>query len=533
MPIDGTFIHYLLEEITPKIKTGLINKIHQISSYEFIFIIRANFTNHQLYLNVGPQNARLHLSEKKYDNPLKPYNFCMLLRKYLERGLVENIEQIGNDRQIRLTISSYNNLEDMTTYYLYAELTGKSSNLILTSSNDIIIDAVKKIVPLNDEGRTILPKAKYIPMKSNKLNPFTALDDTYFGDLEGCSKELLNEFNYQNSFKKVLNQPVKPVIYKSGKKPFYAFPFLHLDDDYETYDTLSHLLDVYFVSDKTETNSEFAYIEKTVKREIEKKKNKLKNLNDDLTNANLHLDDNNYGILLQANLYLVKPLTKSVTVQNFLNDGEEIEITLDPLFSPSENLKKYFKSSKKAKTAILEVNKQIELTKDDIDFLEGIYYQLPFLTQAELEDVKDELAKSHFLHQYKSKNKKSKKPVILTYTIDSVEIMIGKNNLQNDYLSNKLARGNDYWFHVKEMPGSHVIVRTNSLTEKIIRFAANAAACFSKGHLSSSVAVDYTLVKNLKKIPKSKGYHLTYSTNKTIYIDPDLELLNKEKASYR
>lgn len=533
MPLDGTFIHYLLSEIEPVINKGLINKIHQISSYEFIFNIRANFTNHQLYINVGPQNSRLHLTTKKYDNPPKPYNYCMLLRKYLERGIIEKVEQIGNDRQIRLTISSYNDLEDITSYHLYIELTGKSSNLVLTTSNDIIIDATRKVSPLNETTRIILPKAHYELMNSNQVNPFNVENNLSFDNLEGCSKDLLKEFNYQNSIQKVLNQPLNPVIYHNQKRTFYAFPLKHIEAEFEEFDSLSHLLDNYFITSKTETNSEFAYIEKIVKREITKKKNKLANLNDDLAKANTHLEDNTYGVLLQANMYLLKPRMSSITLPNYLNNYEEVEIPLDPLLSPSENLKKYFKNAKKAQTALLEIAKQIEITNDEIEFLENIFYQLPFLTQNELEDVKDELYKNHYLHQYKKGLKKNKKLSFLTYNIDGVDIIIGKNNLQNDYLSNKLARGNDYWFHVKDMPGSHVIVRSSNLTEKIIRFAANAAAYYSKGTLSSSVAVDYTMVKNLKKIPKTKGYHLTYSTNKTIYIDPNLELLNSEKAIYR
>lgn len=538
MPFDGTFIHYLLNEIKPKINKGIINKIHQISSFEFIFIVRANFTNYSLYINVGPQNSRFHLTDKKYDNPIQPYNFCMLLRKYLERGIIENIEQFGNDRQICFTINSYNDLDDNVIYKLFIELTGKSSNLILTNSSNLIIDVVRKVPPVNELTRTLLPKAQYEIMKSAKINPFIANSDTYFEDLEGCSKDLIKEFsfqfdNFQNNFKTIINQEIKPVVYQNNKRTYYAYPLKHLSDDFITYPTLSSLLDDYFINNKTETNSEFSYIEKVIKREITKKKNKLINLNDDLENAKSHLQDNDIGILLQSNLYLVKPKSSSITVENFLNHNEEITIILDPLLSPSDNLKHYFKNAAKAKNALKEVNNQLTITKDEIDYLEGIYYQLPFLTSLELEEVKRELAKNHILHKYQSKNKQSKRINLLTYNIDGIDIIIGKNNLQNDYLSNKLAKPNDTWFHVKDLPGSHVIVRGNNLTEEIIRFASNAAACFSKAYASSSVPVDYTLVKNLKKIPRTKGYHLTYSTNKTIYIDPDQKLLNSKKAIYR
>lgn len=188
MPIDGTFIHYLVDELKPIVEKSLISKIYQPSNNEIIMQIRSNFINYQLYWNIGMDNPRIHISYKKYDNPETPYNFCMLLRKYLERGIIEKIEQIGNDRVIKLTIFSYNEMGDANTLYLYFELTGRSSNFILTSNNNIIIDAIRKLPPSETSLRSILPKGKYVLPSSDKINPFIAIDDTFYYNLEAVFK---------------------------------------------------------------------------------------------------------------------------------------------------------------------------------------------------------------------------------------------------------------------------------------------------------------------------------------------------------
>lgn len=534
MPIDGTFIHYLVDELKPIVEKSLISKIYQPSNNEIIMQIRSNFINYQLYWNIGMDNPRIHISYKKYDNPETPYNFCMLLRKYLERGIIEKIEQIGNDRVIKLTIFSYNEMGDANTLYLYFELTGRSSNFILTSNNNIIIDAIRKLPPSETSLRSILPKGKYVLPSSDKINPFIAIDDTFYYNLEGCSKELITEFDYCNDFKSVITRQVTPVIYQGKNPSFYCFPLEHKSDSYKTYKTISELLDIYFIETKTKTNNDFIKISKYLKKEINKKVNKLKFLRDDLVDANSHLKDTDFGILLQSYLYQIKPNDTSITIQNFLNNNEPITIELDKSLNPSQNLQKYFKMAKKAEHAQEEISKQIKITKEEIEYLESVYYQLEFLSLKELNEVKNELNKYHFLPRNKinSSNRKNKIQ-IATYSIDGVDILIGKNNIQNEYLTNKLAKPSDYWFHVKDIPGSHVIIKSSDLSEKLIRFAANIAACFSKAHHSSSVPVDYTQVRYIKKIPGIPGYKVTYTNNKTIYIDPNIEEVNKYKPTYK
>ena len=174
MPIDGYFVHHLVKELKPIVNNSIISKIYQPSKNELVFQIRSNYQNHQLYFNVDFDYPRVYISGKKYVNPNLPFNFCMLLRKYLERGLIEKIEQIENDRIICLTINSYNEMEDHTTFKLIFELTGRNANLILVNSDGIIIDSIRKYPPSDTNSRYIIPKAKYLYPESNQINPFFA-----------------------------------------------------------------------------------------------------------------------------------------------------------------------------------------------------------------------------------------------------------------------------------------------------------------------------------------------------------------------
>ena len=534
MPIDGFFVHHLVNELSPTVNNSLITKIYQPSKSELVFQIRNNYQNHQLYFNVDFDYPRVYLSGKKYVNPNLPFNFCMLLRKYLERGIIEKIEQVENDRVICLTINSYNEMEDSTSFKLIFELTGRNSNLVLVNSDDIIIDSIRKYPPSDTNSRYIIPKAKYLYPESKQINPFNASSDTYFNELEGCGKDLKNEFIYVNEFKSVILRETTPIIYKDKKDFFYCIKLHHKDNEFTTYKSLSEMLDVYFTKVEIQINEEANKLYKSVKREIDKRVKKLKKFVDELTSAKEKLQSKDYGVLLQSYLYLIKKGDKSITVNNFLDDNKEVTITLDETLDPVENLKQFFKQTKKAENACNQIVKQIQITKEEIEYLEDIFYQIKFLNIKEVEEVKNELINNKILFEKQKKNSNKKVKIQLaSYNIENVEILIGKNNIQNNYLTNKFARPNDYWFHVKDMPGSHVIVRTTELNETIIRFAANLAACFSKGSISSSVPVDYTQVKFLKKIPGVKGYKVTYTNNKTIYIDPDINTINNYKAIYK
>ena len=275
---------------------------------------------------------------------------------------------------------------------------------------------------------------------------------------------------------------------------------------------------------------EYHTLNNLLKREINKQNSKLNNLNKDRDKAIPHLEDKTLGLLIQANLYKIKKGDSQIIVENFYENNIPTTIKLDPLLDPSQNMKRYFTLSKKAENTLKHYEIQTTLTKQEITYLEGIKVAIEYADKNTLNEIRQELINGGYIKETK-KSPKKLKISYMHYVIGDDEIWIGKNNIQNDYLTNHLAKGTDYWFHVKDAPGSHVILRCAELTEKNIRLAAQAASIYSKFHSSSSVAVDYTMRKYIKKIPGLKGCEVTYTNQKTIYIDPDLELFNSMLSS--
>lgn len=526
MPQDGVFIHYLVEELKPTLVGGRINKIHQPSPLLLLFQIRNKGINHNLLISSTIDTPRMHLTEQKFVNPQNPLNFCTLLRKYLERGEITNLSQYNNDRLIIISIKSYDELGYETTYSLMIELMGRNSNIILVNSEGKIIDAVRKIPPSVSNTRLIIPKAIYRYPESNKTNPYTVDDDFInYDQLEGCSKVLINELNHtQENVSEVINRSINPTFFKKDKPDFYCFNLKHLDVNKQFFPSLSSLLDHYYTSTLKTKTEEANDLKRIVKNKLNHCYKKENNLLDDLNKAEENLKYNDLGILLQANLYQVKKGMEQVVVINFLENNEEIIINLDPNKDPSENLKIFFTKGKKAKKTLIEANKQLVIVRDEIEYLENILFQLEDATPTECEEIKNELIQNGYIRNKTKRSSKNQKLSITKYTIDEIDIYIGKNNLQNNYLTHTLAKSYDYWFHIKDGTGSHVIVKVPNiefeLTETIIRFAANAASYYSKFRTSSSVPVDYTRVKYIKKIPGQMGSKVTYTNQLTIYIDP-------------
>ena len=540
MSIDGIFIHFLANEFDQELKKAKINKIYQPNPLEIVMQLRNNNKTYQLLLSASLDASRIYLTNQTFENPATPGNFCMLLRKYIERGIITSISQFKNDRLIELCINTFNEMGDNVNYKLILELMGRNSNVILINEENIIIDAIRKLPPSDSNNRYILPKAKYIyPDQSDKLNPFELMDDTisldnYQGIAKIISTEIIN--NYNRSISKFLSQKLRPTIFDlNKKKDCYCFDLIGFKNDNNLYfNTLSEMLDYYYNTYKKTINVTNSDLMKPVKRLLTHQETKLGNLNNDLSLAKENIIYKDYGVLLQSNLYLVKKGMEHVVVQNYLNNYEDVIIKLDKDLDPSKNLKKIFAKGKKATNAIVEINKQIDKTIEEIRYLEDILSMLQFATNHELDEIKqDLLANSERFKTKINKNAKNKKKKIEIqhFNFEDVTIYIGKNNIQNDYLSNKLARNNDYWFHIKDSSGAHIVVSVPNnndkyiMSEATIRLASNLAAYFSKYSNSSTVPVDYTKVKFLKKIPGSKGYHVTYTNQKTMYIDPEYDLI--------
>lgn len=542
MPIDGCFIHYLTDELNKEILNYKINKIYQPAPLEIVLNLRGkneagSIVNKQLLISSKLDSPRIHLLTKKISNPEVPNNFCMLLRKYIEKGIINKIIQHENDRLIELHISAYNELDDENSFILIFEIMGRNSNLILLNSEFSIIDALRKLPPSFDNLRTIIPHAKYFYPESNKqINPFFDEIPLLLDSMQGVSKQLLNTLKEleKEQIKDFLNQEITPVIYKTEKKlDFYAYP---LSVEYEViskHETLSLMLEEYYTESLKTVNFNAVEMEKAIQKEAKKAAIKYSNLVSDLEKAYDNMKYSDIGILLQSNLYKVKKGDKSVIINNYLGNNEEIEITLNPLLDPSSNLKVIFNKAKKASKAIVEIKKQIDKVSMEINYLNTILFQISIANNNDLEEIKQELAINGYIKSNIKNKKKQQKLELLTYNVDGITIYVGKNNTQNDYLTHKLASSNDYWFHVQKLSGSHVIVRIPEnnpdyeMSEILIRTAANLAAYYSTGRTSSSVPVDYTKVRNLKKVPGMKGSYVTMIGQKTIYIDPDIDIINK------
>ena len=534
MPLDGCFIHYLVDELRDELINSRINKITCPNPSDLIMQLKVKvnnqYKNKDLFISARLDAPIIYLTNEKFVNPTTPTNFCMVLRKYLEHGLIKDIKQKDNDRLIIINILARTELDDDLNLNLIIELMGRNSNIILTKEDFIIIDAMRKLPPSTTNSRLILPKAFYEFKESDKKkNPFV---DSFISlnELQGLSKTLIEALNNKSAkeIRNYLNQKIDPVIYQKGEKQdFYAYPIDSNDHIIERFDTLSSLLYTYYHLTKKNDSSQKIELEKVLKKEIKKLNTKKNNLCLDLDKAKDNLKYNDLGILLQTNLYKVKKGDSFIIVNDFYHDDKEIKLLLNPLLDPKQNLNHYFTLAKKAKKTLIEADKQLNLVNEDLDYFEELLFQIEQCSNEEIEEIRLELTNNGFL---KNKNKGKERKIkikISSFVVDDCIIYYGKNNLQNSEVTHKLSSSNDYWFHVKDIPGSHVLVKVPAndkdyvLSEKVIRFAANIAAKYSKAAKSSSVPVDYTKIRYVKKIPKNKGSHVTYTNQKTIYIDPE------------
>lgn len=548
MSFDGNMLRKVTNELYDLLNTGRITKIYQLSSYDLLFMIHANKQKHQLLISASPNYARIHITEFHHERPETPPNFCMFLRKHLEGGIIQDIKQNENDRVITFDIEKRNELGDLGTKRLIIEVTGRHSNIIVTDNDLKILEAVKHIMPFEGTSRTIYPGAIYRYPLSDKSNPYDPVKvDHFFKTNDEITNKLLlktfmgfsplvaNEISYRHeqgtNIKKAFNDVLQesyPMIVEDDKDYFYFASLQSKSGNIKIFDSINQMLDRYYLDRDTVDilRQKSKDILKLVKNNIEKQSHKIEKLAKDLRNTEKRDIFKVKGELIQANMYSIR---KGDTVLKCINyyDNTDIEIILDPKKDAIENMEKYFKKYKKLRISIPYLEKQIEIAKKEKRYFEELYSQIEYATIKDIEEIKEELERNGYLKKKETKKKRKLKPNFDSY-IDSegVEILVGKNNIQNEYITHKLARHNEVWLHVKDAPGSHVVVRsTLPLTETTLRTAAQLASYYSTQRNSSSVAVDYVEVRHLKKVPGRIGSYVTYRNNKTIYIDPDEEFI--------
>lgn len=566
MSFDGIFTHAMVDELRYALSNGRVSKVHQPYKNEIILVIRANGKNHKLLLSAHPSYARIQLTEIPYENPSSPPNFCMVMRKHLEGAVLENIQQVGNDRMIHFTFKSRDELGDVQNIMLIVELMGRHSNLFLVEQDtQRIMDTIKHVPASQNTYRAVMPGATYVtPPHQDKLNPFETTNAALIEVLEnpvelsltkkfqqtyqGIGSDTASELVYRSeeqldklpevlqSFIETIRQgKIAPTLTQVKKKTFFTpVPYLSLAGESESYPTLSTLLDQYYQSkaEKDRVQQQGADLIHVVQTELQRNVKKLKKLEKTMDETELADDYRIRGELLTAYLHELHKGQTEVTLANFYDDDRPVTIALNSRSTPSQNAQKYFSKYQKLKNAIIFVTEQIRLTNEEIAYLDSVSTQLELATPKDIAEIKEELIQQGYLKKKtKKKQKRQKASAPDKYvSSDGDSILVGKNNLQNDQLTLKTARKSDIWLHTKNIPGSHVIIQSNDPSETTILEAANIAAYFSKSQLSASVPVDVVEVKKIRKPNGAKPGFVIYEGQRTVFVTPDKALVDKLKV---
>lgn len=571
MSLDGTVVKNLVYEINNRIVNGRIDKIYQNENNDLLINIRANGQKERLFVSISG-SPRIYFSEEIFDSPQNPPAFCMLLRKHLENNQILKVCQYKMDRIIEIHVKSRDELGLFSEKCLIIELMGKHSNVILIDNDSRkIIDSLKRVNFNLSSVREILPGLIYnaddisdgldpcdtqsiVDLIKNQEENFN-LKTFFIKTFTGISPQMCRELEYRSNidFKKnisslnsneieILNKifieifsnikvnnftPIK--IYRDEIfKDFYSIDLKELNEKEKIKaESISSLLEEFYNSKflRDTLGSKSKELKKSVKKNIDKISRKLSNQSNEL---NLALNREKYKIyadLISSNFHKIEKGADSVKVENFYNEMEEIEIPLDSKLDGPSNASKYYKKYSKLKNAAIYLKEQIEIGKSELDYLESILLNIEFAeTPEEIDDLYEELEKEGYLKKKKKNNKKrkdSQENYIKLKTDDGFDIFIGKNNRQNDYLTLKKAKKNDLWFHVKDAPGSHVILKNDNrdFTNISLITAAKLAAKYSSLSKSQNIPVDYTFKMNVKRHPAKKPGLVTYTNYKTINVN--------------
>ncbi|KAA0547996.1 fibronectin/fibrinogen-binding protein [Bacillus sp. BGMRC 2118] len=568
MSFDGIVTRSITRELKAKLTGGRISKIYQPYKQELLLHIRANGQAYKLLISANPSYSRVHLTNEAYDNPAEPPMFCMLLRKHLEGNVITSIEQSQMERIISIETRGRNELGDETTKTLIIEIMGKHSNIILVDQErNIILDCIKHISPAVNRHRTLLPGYDYVsPPTQDKVNPLESDEETFLRKIDfnagkisqqivsiysGISPLFANEVifiagisgkqklasTFTSLVTKVINEEYEPMMVSTKEKDFfYVLPLTHKAGEVKQFSTPSEMLDRFYYgkAERDRVKQQGNDLERFIRNEKEKNEKKIKKLERTLVDAKKAEELQLFGELLTANMHLIKKGDTSTTVLNYYEENNEmITLSLDPLKTPSENAQSYFTKYQKAKKSVSFVLEQIELAKDEVYYFESLLQQMETASPKDLQEIREELQEEGYMKARQTKgNKKNKptKPSLEEYRSTSGKtILVGKNNKQNEYLTNKLAHREELWFHTKDIPGSHVVIRSHEPDDQTIIEAATLAAYFSKARNSSSVPVDYTKIKHVKKPNGSKPGFVIYDNQQTLYVTPSEDIVLKLK----
>ena len=551
MSFDGFFLHHMVEELRRELVNGRIQKINQPFEQELVLQIRSNRQSHRLLLSAHPVFGRIQLTQTTFENPAHPSTFIMVLRKYLQGALIESIEQVENDRIVEMTVSNKNEIGDHIQATLIIEIMGKHSNILLVDkSSHKILEVIKHVGFSQNSYRTLLPGSTYIaPPSTESLNPFTIKDEKLFEILQtqetraknlqnlfqGLGRDTANELenilisDKLSTFRTFFNQETKPCLTETSFSPV---PFANQVG--EPFANLSDLLDTYY-KDKAERDrvkQQASELIRRVENELQKNRHKLKKQEKELLATDNAEEFRQKGELLTTFLHQVPNDQDQVILDNYYTN-QPITIALDKALTPNQNAQRYFKRYQKLKEAVKYLTDLIEETKATILYLESVETVLNQAGLEEIAEIREELIQTGFIRRrQREKIQKRKKPEQYLASDGKTIIYVGRNNLQNEELTFKMARKEELWFHAKDIPGSHVVISGNlEPSDEVKTDAAELAAYFSQGRLSNLVQVDMIEVKKLNKPTGGKPGFVTYTGQKTLRVTPDPEKIASMKKS--
>lgn len=578
MALDGITIHALVDELKNKLTGGRLLKIAQPENDELQLTVRVEKEQFKLLISAGASLPLMYITENSKTSPLTAPNFCMLLRKHLNNAKIVDIYQPGLERIINIKVEHYNDMGDLCYKLIIVELMGKYSNIIVTDTDGKIVDSIKHISANVSSVREVLPgRAYFIPDTTHKADPLT-VDETEFKSLisqcqTSVSKAIYTSFtgispviaeeicyrcnidsekpanvlntseldNVRSSFNDIiectkLNKFQPNIISVSDGQDMFPKEFapftlsLYADgrSDVTYMDSMSTVLEQFYSKKSvvTRIRQKSSDLRRIVQTTLEKDYKKYELQSKQLKDTEKRDKYKIYGELITAFGYGLEPGADKLVAQNYYDDNREITIPLEKDLTAMENAKKYFDKYGKLKRTAEALENIVVETSEEISHLESIINALDIaLTEDDLKEIKEELIQAGYIRRKASDKKAKYKSKPFHYiSSDGYDMYVGKNNLQNEELTFKVANGGDWWFHSKTFPGSHVIVKTNGdeLPDRTFEEAARLAAYYSKGREQDKVEIDYIQRKHVKKVAGSKPGFVIYHTNYSMAIQPDI-----------
>ncbi len=578
MALDGAFLHCLRDELWQHLQNTRIDKIHQPSREELVLTMRGPGGTERLYLSARVQSPRAQLLTAAPENPASPPPFCMLLRKRLTGAWLREIRQIGLERVLYFDFDALNELGDTVRLTLAAELMGRHSNLIVVEENGRILDAVKRVDLSMSSVRPLLPGAPYFPPPADSdrcdallhspaqvaeavlqrglpieqalgrgvqgLSPLLCREIAHTV-CRGCEEDALSADERLSRLTAALERVQRVLLANTGRTPYLLyrqdgspleFSFMPITQ-YGSQATgrevpsFSELLDAFYAEkDAAERMQRYARdITRAMATATERLARKLNRQRRELAESGERDTKRLYADLITANLHTIAKGAAQAELINYYDEQcATVTVPLDPALSAACNAQRYYKEYRKAKTAEEVLQQQIAQGETELTYLETVADALSRAgSTRELEELRQELEQSGYLRCRRDKRRTVAPTAPLRFcSDDGFTVLVGRNNVQNDRLTTRIAKGSDWWFHTKNIPGSHTVILTEGVEppERTLRQAAVLAATHSRAAASAQVPVDYAQVRHVKKPAGAKPGMVIYENNHTVYVTPDTAL---------